>query len=216
MTPEVYIADICGIIEKGLYDKYYSRMPHDRQVRCSRFKFEEDRLRCVAAYELLRRALNGFVPPIYYSDKGKPYFSGCSDVFFNFSHSGTKVMCAVADVEIGCDVEKKRNDRLNIAKRFFHDDEFSYLESKSAAGKNDFTKLWSLKESILKCSGDGIGYQLNSFSLLDKGLLREYIILPDSDIKYYIKCFEEDDEYEYTVCAVCPVDGLEAKKLIFD
>ena len=51
--------------------------------------------------------------------KGKPFVAEREDVFFNISHSGVYVVCAVSDGEIGVDIEKRSKARMEVAGRFF-------------------------------------------------------------------------------------------------
>ena len=92
---------------------------------------------------------------------GKLYIPG-SDICFNISHSKDMVFCVVGKQEIGCDVEWIRECNLKVAKRFFTDNEHKLLlESENA--DTDFFRLWTVKESILKHSGDGLSGGLSSY-----------------------------------------------------
>ena len=91
---------------------------------------------------------------------GKPYLEGAGDVEFNLSHSGDLALVAVArGVRVGVDVERVRDldDRDAIARRFFSPrerDEFTALPDglKTTA----FFRLWTCKESYIKCIGTGL------------------------------------------------------------
>lgn len=93
--------------------------------------------------------------------KGKPYIAD-SHIFFNLSHSGNFVMCAVGEGRVGCDIQRIGSCNIKVAKRFFTDGEFSALED-SSQSDYDFTRLWALKESALKFSGDGISGGLDRY-----------------------------------------------------
>lgn len=84
----------------------------------------------------------------------KPYLKH-HNVFFNISHSASYVICALSDYEVGCDVQKMEEYKPRIAQRFFSEKEQLLLE-KSENRSEDFTKLWALKESILKKDGTGV------------------------------------------------------------
>ncbi len=72
-------------------------------------------------------------------------------------------------VEIGVDIEKIKNsmDYLNIAKRFFHPDEYSTLLQITNLQQQQraFFVLWTAKEALLKATGEGIAAGLSSFSI---------------------------------------------------
>lgn len=102
------------------------------------------------------------------AENGKPYLCG-SNLHFNFSHCLKRVICTVSDAEVGCDVQDIRPLNEKVTKRFFAPEECGAL---SLSDKKDeyFTKLWTLKEAILKYKGDGISgglghYRFNEFLL---------------------------------------------------
>lgn len=98
-------------------------------------------------------------------EKGKPYLSG-GDICFNLSHSGDYVLCTAGDEQVGCDIQEIKKYNEKIAKRFFTEKEYEALE-KSESKESDFTKLWTLKESVLKYQGDGISGGLDAFDFSD-------------------------------------------------
>lgn len=121
---------------------------------------------------------------------GKPYLRDHPDLIFNLSHSHNLAALGIAqrpecNCEIGVDLEKisVHRDFFNIAKRFFHPEEFIYL-SNSADKVTTFTEIWTKKESYLKMLGTGLNTPLNSFSVLkDKNIRSE--ILPNDYILSY-------------------------------
>ncbi len=100
-----------------------------------------------------------------YGEDGKPYLEN-ENVFFSISHSGDYVLCCLSDREIGCDIEKIRDYNPKIAKRFFTEKETLLLEDKVTEDYN-FSVLWTLKESILKKEGTGIGGGLDTYCFAD-------------------------------------------------
>lgn len=93
---------------------------------------------------------------------GKPYIAD-SDIFFNISHSGNYVLCAVGNESVGCDIEIINKYNEKVAERFFTASEQNVLknsENKSA----DFIRLWTLKESVLKLTGVGVGGELLNYN----------------------------------------------------
>ena len=87
---------------------------------------------------------------------------------FNISHSGTKVMCAVSDHDIGCDVEQIVDIDMEIAKRFFFAEEYEALmKCTCRESRNDlFFRYWTLKESFMKATGLGFELALDSFCIM--------------------------------------------------
>ncbi len=89
-----------------------------------------------------------------YGKNKKPYLKG-NPLYFNLSHTKDKAVCAFSKREVGCDVENIGEYKKRIAKRFFTENEFRLLEE-SENPETDFFRLWVLKESALKKSGEGI------------------------------------------------------------
>lgn len=166
----VYIADIQTLPEDT--DRLLARLPLDRQEKIARLRFEKDRRLSLGAGQLLQRALcdAGFgetdaVPVL--SEYGKPFFPAFAGFHFNLSHSGTQVLCAVADTEVGCDIELRGEYKDKLAKRFFHPDEYAALCALPTAEAQAalFFRLWTLKESFLKATGRGLSLPLNEFCI---------------------------------------------------
>ena len=97
-------------------------------------------------------------------EKGKPFIVGVENVFFNISHSGDYVVCSVSDREIGIDIEKRAKARMEVAGRFFHEEEMAILKTLEGDKQDQlFFNYWSVKESFLKYIGTGLTRPLNSF-----------------------------------------------------
>jgi phosphopantetheinyl transferase len=87
---------------------------------------------------------------------------------FNISHSGGHVVCAVCDEPVGIDVEVVKPIDMNIANRFFSEDERERIFS----GPEDergrlglFYDVWTRKESFIKMTGEGLSRPLKAFSV---------------------------------------------------
>lgn len=96
---------------------------------------------------------------------GKPCFRIHPEVRFNISHSGDLVICAVSDFEIGIDIqEKSRMNTDRIAKKVMSSAEHKkYLESSER--QDFFYRVWVMKESYVKWTGDGITRELHSLPM---------------------------------------------------
>ncbi len=88
--------------------------------------------------------------------------------FFNLSHSGEYAICATAHAEIGCDIQRISSERKRLAEQFFHESERHYIEQIPDAPYNGtnpaqeerdrrFTRVWTMRESYAKMTGEGIG-----------------------------------------------------------
>lgn len=96
-----------------------------------------------------------------YGENQKPYLKN-EDIFFNISHSGKYVLCTVDSKETGCDIQVNTVFNERIAKRFFAENEYRLLKNSSDKDKL-FTKLWVMKESILKKEGSGISGGVSTY-----------------------------------------------------
>ncbi len=136
--------------------------------------FVTDKLKRGNNYSLYGRVLLGYMLNKFYGintfsylygENGKPYLKG-EDIFFSISHSGKYVLCCLSENEIGCDVEKIKDYNPKVGKRFFTQKEAELLENKETEDLV-FAELWTLKESILKKHGTGIGGGLDTYCFAD-------------------------------------------------
>lgn len=102
-------------------------------------------------------------PNITLGKDGKPLLTGETDKFFNVSHSGEMVVCAVSDTECGVDIEGTLHphDLMNISNRFFSAAEQSAVIM-SANPNEAFCRLWTIRESYVKMRGCGFSIGLTS------------------------------------------------------
>lgn len=109
------------------------------------------------------------------SPRGRPALAGSASsvLNFNWSHSGSRALIAVArTVQPGVDLEhpKRRPRALALARRYFAADEARQLAEVSEAGLDAaFLTLWTAKEALLKAHGAGLSFGLHrvSFELVD-------------------------------------------------
>lgn len=163
MKTKVYITNIEPLGDEGLFQSLYELMPACRREKIDRLKCVPDKYRSLAVGALLMYALKkeniSLSTPVKTEENGKPYLEG-NPVYFNLSHSGDMAMCVISDTRVGCDIElMKKQPNLRVAQRFFSEEEY-----KSIKEKGDFYKIWTLKESFVKLSGEGIKGIADSFS----------------------------------------------------
>ena len=85
---------------------------------------------------------------------GKPVLKG-SAIHFNLSHSGPFALLGVGDAPLGVDVERIRPRRPSLPRYALSDAEFSWFTGRGSRWE-DFYTLWTLKESRVKCTGQGL------------------------------------------------------------
>ena len=148
------------------------RLGADEQGRAARFRAEDSRLRFIAAHAMLRTLLArplGVAPEaLRFAEggRGKPSLLSPSihpEPRFNISHSGDVAVVALADSEIGVDVEAHRPvPKLDaLARRFFSDAERRRLAHVTGTARETmFFEMWTAKESYLKAVGSGVAMPL--------------------------------------------------------
>ena len=148
-----------------------SYVSEDRQKKAEKYRYWEDTKRCILAEILIlyaiQKSYNIDTCEIQF-DKlqyGKPIIKNHEEWYFNLSHSGNWVVCAVDDCPVGIDVEEMNYMRISIADHFFTKHEKERIKSFSCEQDRvkEFFKLWTLKESYLKKSGHGLRRRLDSF-----------------------------------------------------
>ncbi len=138
-------------------------------------------------------------------ENGKPVLNGRQDIFFNMSHSGNMVVIAVGDTAMGVDVELTDTCTEKVAKRFFHANEWEYIESYKGNKKPLLARCWTMKEAYIKYTGEGLKKPLDSFeTVIDSG----DIIGKEELIEHFI-----DVKKEYT-CSLC-CDRTEEFKVFY-
>lgn len=219
---KVYIAKTEPLKNEELFLAVYKTVHKERQIKADRYMTQQARRLSVAAGALLKKALfdcDITDAQIEYGKNGKPFIKN-GGVFFNLSHSEERVMCAISDCEVGCDVEKLRPIEHEIADRFFSTEEKKHLGkfTNEAEKRTEFFRLWTLKESFLKATGQGMALPLSSFSI-ELGADGIAVRQSYNDKKYYFKEYSFLDEYRYAVCAMTPhiadsVEIIELKSLV--
>ncbi len=144
------------------------------RVRASRFAFDRDARRFIAARARLRQLLAarlGVRPALVelvYGPHGKPALAGAgvdSDLRFNVSHRDDVAVYAFASGrEIGIDVEAIRmiRDADAIAARLFSRREKEAYRALEPRDKPlGFFNCWTRKEAFVKALGDGLSYPLD-------------------------------------------------------
>ncbi|MDE6595118.1 MAG: 4'-phosphopantetheinyl transferase superfamily protein [Oscillospiraceae bacterium] len=119
------------------------------------------------AYALLDEVLKKHFGIISYTieknENGKPFLLEFPDVHFNISHCDGLAVCGISDKEIGVDAELIKGYNSKAMKRIFSAEEQSMIEA-SENPDTDFFKIWTLKESLCKFTGEGIFSGLSEYS----------------------------------------------------
>ena len=159
--------------DEGAFAAAYAALPEWRRRKCDAFRFDADRRRSVAAWELLRRMLaekgiKAETLSVTENEFGKPAFDPALGVHFSLSHAGERVMAAVDDGPVGCDVERIAPFDEIVARACLTDEELAWVgcQPPGLARDRAFFRLWVRKEAYVKAVGRGLGIKPRSFSVL--------------------------------------------------
>jgi len=171
---------------------YYSLMSEEKKRRVDRFRFENDKKRTIVGEMLARQSISEWcgVPEesivFEITEHGKPYAKDLN-VEFNISHSADMVVCVVDNNPVGVDIEKIRPIDLSVAKRICTDKELMFLFGRTPQDKDfcyttdyeslsRFFEIWTEKEAIGKCVGQGVFSSSTSEFIKNKQCLNDYFI----------------------------------------
>ncbi|XP_043721629.1 4'-phosphopantetheinyl transferase HetI-like isoform X2 [Telopea speciosissima] len=173
---------------KSLLNQYLELLSHSEKENVFRMHGEELQKRAILARALVRTTLarytNSWVCPrslkFGKNNYGKPEVKWQDDeewdppsLHFNISHTSSLIACGVTvDTPIGIDVEdtqrKLRNNVLSFAQRYFSPYEVELLHAISDPDtqRQEFIKLWTLKEAYVKALGRGFSSApFNTFTI---------------------------------------------------
>lgn len=190
---------------------YMRYISEERKKRIERFRFERDKIMSLYTElfirsELSRQSgLSGQDILFEYSERGKPFLAQNKDLHFSVSHSGNCIVFAGHTLPVGVDVEKIKEMREKVAKRYFTEREQKYIfdsQDKDIA----FYYIWTRKEAYLKKTGDGLSKKLISFEVLGdavEGIFKNYTVG-----EYMISVSADDIREHELYIQECTVDEI--------
>jgi 4'-phosphopantetheinyl transferase len=161
----------------------FSLLSADEQARAQRFYFAKDHDRFTLARGILRLLLGRYLNrapetvQFEYGAVGKPALANlenfeateaCHPLCFNVSHSHQMALFALAQREVGVDLEQIRADCDGeaIAARFFSPQEQAALNRLSPELRpRGFFNGWTRKEALLKAMGTGLTFPLDQLEV---------------------------------------------------
>jgi len=155
-----YIFDDFPALGGNFIEENIRHMPHSRQEKCARYRHDSDKEACIVTYLLLLKGLWEHygvesAGEFYYSRHGKPYLRDHPHIFFSLSHCKHGAACALADVEIGVDIQDVRPFDIRLARRVCSEGEMRKLSASKDPAKL-FCRLWAEKESYAKAEGASV------------------------------------------------------------
>ena len=145
MNIDVYIIHISIIKDNFCFVSSF--VSKERRIKAERYVNEKDRLLSYGAGYLIKKYLPN--KEILEAKNGKPYFIG--GPYFNVSHSGEYVVLAVHNcVDVGIDIERIKENKIDAIKFTLCDEE------KMINDINDLFRMWTNKESLIKCMSSNL------------------------------------------------------------
>ena len=211
----VYWTEVFPLCDDAVFEACRQRLPRHRLQKLKKLKNREDQNLSVASWVVLQKALEGF--PFYSGDEnitiqknGKISFADSPHVHFNISHSGDVAMCAVSGCPVGVDVQVERDFNEDICYRYFLPREADYVldETDPCKKKDNFFRIWTLKEAYAKMTGGGLG----EFRKFEIDMSRDICaVSDDSACDGFFEMFDIPG-YKAAVC-ISQTDDIEFKKI---
>ena len=134
-----------------------------RREQALRYQHTFGQFACLQSYLMLSQLLAEWgrahhtplhpTPTFLYNDYGAPYIEG--GPYFTISHCKTAIAVAVSENPIGIDIEAIRTFKPELMRKTMSPAEQQRITS-SATPDQEFIRLWTQKEALLKLQGTGI------------------------------------------------------------
>lgn len=202
-----YAFNISNVRQDNFFDELRKKISNQRDRRIDNFYFEKDRIRCLYAEILLRYALSEFGIEndsilIECDINGKPTLTNAKNIFFNLSHSGDWIVCALSSSEVGIDVEEiKDNQIMDISRNCLTDLEYSQLcDCEQCEQLSKFYSFWTLKESYVKNIGLGMEKSLLDFEFVLDSPEIKLFINGEECLDYHFEQYYIDEKHQVAIC----------------
>jgi len=178
----LYIFNELELLEESFCEAMMPFLSEERRLKTNRLQFPKGKNASVAAYLLLRIALDieygiNEAVEFEYLEKGKPVLKNYPLIHFNLSHTNSAAACVVSDQEVGIDIQNIRSVTNGTARRVLTEAE--YMEFKSASNPDEyFCYIWTIKEGYMKKTGQGIAAAFNKLPVTE---INDFMIFREKD-----------------------------------
>lgn len=165
---------------------FYNKIPKIKKNKIDKYIKEEAKIRSIIGEYLLKcllkeKNIDYSTINYYINDYGKQYIKNIN-YYHNISHSYDYVITVLSDKEIGVDIEKIRDIRIDNIKWFASKKEKEYiLKSNDNINKRLF-EIYTLKEAYFK----SLGKNLNNILEVEFIINDNKIICSDKNIEAYL------------------------------
>ena len=206
---KLYAVKLCQRLDPVLFQSLFLCVDKKKRDRINRFFNWQDAHRVLLADCLARCVVieeTGLLnKDIRFTTNKfrKPELDGRPEFYFNLSHSGNWVVCAVDQMPVGVDIEKVKDFDPGIFNLCLTREEQDLLWRKKISDRRSFFfTLWTLKESYLKALGCGLQIQPNACSVLFRSKGETRITNNKKvDFDVFLKSYDIDNDHKMAVSA---------------
>ena len=205
---------ISDTINVSCFNRLLSCVSKKKQEQVQRFHHDIDKKLSlyseIAVRAIICQTLNVSNHEIVFvqTQYGKPYLEGYPDCHFNLSHTRNAIAVIISDKPAGVDIEKIAAADLQIAKRFFTENEAAYIETTDIGKDKRFYEVWTKKEAYIKYKGKGLSMALNSFDVLCDTISKQIQTFQIND--YIISACGEYSEFQIIEISEMDVERMAA------
>lgn len=153
----LYFSELAGPLPAAAYHESLKLLPQGLQQAIEQKKRWQDAHTSLLGKTMLLEALKTYgdytLEDLHCNAFGRPQLDPPVD--FSISHSENAVICALSTHRIGIDLEKIQPIEFHDFERFFSPEEWEEIRE-SASPLQDFYKLWTQKEAVIKAVGEGL------------------------------------------------------------
>ncbi|QKS44498.1 4'-phosphopantetheinyl transferase superfamily protein [Paenibacillus cellulosilyticus] len=197
-------------MDSMLFTKLLMLLSPEKRLKTTGYFKKEDQLRSLFA-ELLARfmiqqetGIEAASVRFSYNHYGKPQIANQRGLYVNWTHAGEWVACALADVEVGIDVEKIQCVEQSLVNRCLSKSELAEYERKVDKEKNEyFIKQWTLKESYVKWDSRGIVIPFRSITFEEDDINHFSLTIRngDGETQCFLRSESLSDHYKLAFCS---------------
>ena len=144
-----------------LYEECVFLLPEKRRQKAERIINKNEALLSATTGLMMKKVLGVTEDSMLsYGEHGKPFLE--QGPFFSISHSRQFSVLAVSENEIGIDIEMHQNPSERLIDRCFSEEEAAFAKLST----ENFLRIWTAKEAVLKLFGTGFSFSPKKFSVL--------------------------------------------------
>lgn len=188
----------------GQIANWIEELPVEKQIKINKLHQQDDRVLSLAGLQLLKLAVADLsdkpfsLKQLRFPEQAKPFFDG--DFDFNISHSGDIACCIVSNtMKVGIDIELQRDVSEATLNKFLSLPPNTQHDEKAAHHLQDFFKIWTKNEAIIKAANYGSIFNMKDLQLeSDGGFYQDQFWYT-----YPVDIVSADDNKEYTCHMAC-------------